>query len=393
VAALTYGFFDEVLTRQDRITLNRRLEQTKSEAVLKAAGRAEQGETLTKDDFLALLSPAATPHLERLAQVARALTLHHFGRTVQLFTPLYLANYCTNQCRYCGFRAANAIARRKLSMEEVDTEGAAIAATGLRHVLLLTGDAPKVTGPDYMAEAARVLRRHLPGISVEVYALAQEEYALLGKAGVDGMTMFQETYNRDRYVWLHPAGPKADFGFRLDAPDRAGRAGLRSLNVGALLGLDDWRLDSFFTGLHARWLQKRYPAADIALSVPRMRPHVGVFDDVRPVSDRDLTQILIAARLFLPTAGLVLSSRERAGLRDNLMRIAITRVSAGVCTAVGGHVSDTEGKQDNSPQFDIADTRSVAEMSAAIRRLGLAPIFKHWEPLEGASFACGAGGA
>ena len=323
-----------------------------------------------------------------MAGAARAITLRNFGRAVQLFTPLYLANHCTNRCVYCGFNTGNAIPRRRLSMEEVDAEGAAIAATGLRHILLLTGDAPRLTGPEYIAEAARVLRRHMPGISVEVYSLTEEEYALLADSGVDGMTMFQETYNEELYARLHPAGPKRDFRFRLDAPDRAGRAGLRSLNVGALLGLDDWRADSFLTGLHARWLQKQHPAADIALSVPRMRPHVGVFDDVHPVSDRDLVQIIAAARLFLPTAGIVVSSRERADFRDHLMRIAVTRVSAGVSTAVGGHAG-APAQDGDSPQFDIADTRSPAEMSAAIRSLGLAPVFKYWEPLEGESFHCG----
>lgn len=380
-------FYDEV-KRHDRAELARRFAQAGEDAVLRAICAAEQGDALTEDDYIALLSPAAAPHLERMAEAAHTLTRRNFGRAIQLFTPLYLANYCTNRCVYCGFNTGNDIARRKLSMEEIDAEGAAIAATGLRHILLLTGDAPKLTGPEYIADAARVLRKHMPGISVEVYSLTEEEYALLAQAGVDGMTMFQETYNEELYAKLHPAGPKRDFRFRLDAPDRAGQAKLRSLNVGALLGLDDWRMDSFFTGLHARWLQCHYPAADIALSVPRMRPHVGVFDDVHPVSDRDLVQIITAARLFLPTAGIVVSSRESAQFRDRLMRIAVTRVSAGVSTAVGGHAG-APAHDDDSPQFDIADPRSPAQMSEAIRALGLSPVFKYWEPLEGESFSCG----
>lgn len=385
---MTHPLFYDELARHDRAALARRLSGATEADVLRAVAGAEHGDSLAEDDYIALLSPAAAPHLERMATAARAVTLRNFGRAVQLFTPLYLANYCTNRCVYCGFNTGNAIPRRKLTMEEVDAEGAAIAAAGLRHILLLTGDAPKLTGPDYIAEAARVLRRHMPGISVEVYSLTEQEYALLSASGVDGMTMFQETYNEELYARLHPAGPKRDFRFRLDAPDRAGRAGLRSLNVGALLGLDDWRVDSFFTGLHARWLQKQHPAADIALSVPRMRPHVGVFDDIHPVSDRDLTQVIMAARLFLPTAGIVVSSRENAVFRDHLMRIAVTRVSAGVSTAVGGHAG-APAREGDSPQFDIADTRNPAEMSAAIRALGLSPVFKYWEPLEGESFACG----
>lgn len=381
-------FFYDELARYDRASLARSLSGSKEAAVLRALERAERGAILVEDDYIALLSPAAAPHLERMAIAARAVTLQNFGRAVQLFTPLYLANYCTNRCVYCGFNSGNAIPRRKLTMVEVDAEGAALAATGLRHILLLTGNAPERTGPAYIAQAARVLRRHMPGISVEVCSLTEEEYGLLAASGVDGMTMFQETYNETLYTRLHPAGPKRDFRFRLDAPDRAGRAGLRSLNVGALLGLDDWRVDSFFTGLHARWLQKRHPAADIALSVPRMRPHLGAFDDVHPVSDRELTQIILAARLFLPTAGIVMSSRENAALRDHLMRIAVTRVSAGVSTAVGGHAG-APARDGDTPQFDIADTRSPAAMSAAIRALGLAPVFKYWEPLEGGSFFCG----
>ncbi len=380
-------FYDE-LARHNRAALVRRLSEATETAVLRAVAAAEQGECLKEDDYIALLSPAAAPYLERMARAARAITLRNFGRAVQLFTPLYLANYCTNRCVYCGFNTNNAIPRRKLTLEEVDAEGAAIAASGLRHILLLTGDAPRLTGPEYIAEAARVLRRYMPGISVEVYSLTEEEYALLAASGVDGMTMFQETYNEELYARLHPAGPKRDFRFRLDAPDRAGRARMHSLNVGALLGLDDWRVDSFFTGLHARWLQKQHPAADIALSVPRMRPHVGVFDDVHPVSDRDLVQVITAARLFLPTAGIVVSSRENATFRDHLMQIAVTRVSAGVSTAVGGHAG-APARDDDSPQFDIADTRDPAQMSAAIRSLGLAPLFKYWEPLEGDSFSCG----
>lgn len=401
--------FDDELAGWPRDAVIERLAHASARHASAALAAVEARNALSPEAYLALLSPAAVPFLERMAAASRRLTLRQFGRAVQLFTPLYLANYCTNHCVYCGFHTRNAIERRKLTMHEIEREGEAIAATGLRHILLLTGDAPHLTGPAYIAEAARRLRRFFPGIGVEVQALAAEEYALLREAGVDGMTMFQETYNEPFYATLHPAGPKRDFHFRLDAPDRAGQAGMRSLNVGALLGLDDWRADSFFTGLHARWLQHRHPGAEIGLSVPRMRPHAGSPVHVHPVSDRDLVQIITAARLFLPAVGITVSSRERAAFRDRLIHLGVTRVSAGVSTAVGGHApvsgipaatpAVTEKDQtatktgsvphEDTPQFEIADVRSVPAMEKAIAAQGFQPVLKYWEPLEGASFACG----
>ncbi len=388
------SFYDE-LTARPRARVCERLHAIRDRDVNAALETAQAGEALSPEQYLALLSPAAEPHLERMAGLAHEITLHRFGRTVQLFTPLYLSNFCTNRCVYCGFNTSNAIERRKLDPEEIEAEGAAVAATGLRHVLLLTGEAPQIAGPAYLADAVRRLRRYFPGIAVEIYALTEEEYALLVAAGTDGMTMFQETYNEALYATLHPAGPKRDFRFRLDAPDRAGRAGMRSLNVGALLGLDDWRTDGFYTGLHARFLQRRRPGAEIALSVPRMRPHAGSFAGVHPVSDRHLVQLVTAARLFLPDAGITLSSRERAAFRDRLIRLGVTRISAGVSTAVGGHASRpnspaSSGSAGNTPQFEIADTRSVREMARAVIRQGYRPEFKYWEPLDGASYGCGA---
>ena len=346
--------------------------------VREAIHKAETGRKLTEDDFLALLSPAAESCLEIMAQVAAAVTLRHFGRTVQLFTPLYLANFCTNRCVYCGFNTTNAIPRSSLTPEDIEREGRAIAATGLRHILLLTGDARRKTGPDYIAAAARILRPLFAGIGVEVYSMHEEEYGLLREAGVDSLTVFQETYNETLYAEVHPAGPKRDFRFRLDALHRGGKAGFRALNAGGLLGLDDWRCESFFTGLHAAWLQHRHPAVEVAISVPRMRPHAGSPFAVKPVSERDLVHIIMAHRLFLPMAGITVSSRERAALRDHLLGLGVTTVSAGVSTSVGGHCAPTD---DDTPQFDIADGRSVDEMAAAIRRQGLQPVFKNWEPI------------
>lgn len=378
--------FRDELARWPVSEVAERLDAATERDVFAALERAESSARLEPALWLALLSKAATPHLERMAALSRAVTLRQFGRAVQLFTPLYLANHCTNRCLYCGFNAGNAIPRTKLTLDEIAAEGANIAATGLRHILLLTGDARKVTGPDYIAAAARRLRPLFPGIGVEVYAMTEAEYALLAEAGVDSLTMFQETYNEALYATLHPAGPKRDFAFRLDALDRGGRAGLRSLNAGGLLGLDDWRRESFYTGLHVDWLQRRHPGAEVAVSVPRMRPHVGSPVTVREVTDRDLVQIILAHRLLLPMAGIVVSSRERAELRDRLLQLGVTRVSAGVSTSVGGHGG---AGSESSPQFEIADPRPVEAMAAAIRAQGLQPVFKHWEPLDGGAYACG----
>jgi 2-iminoacetate synthase len=332
------------------------------------------------EDFMALMSPAASSLLEEMAAKASRLTVQHFGRTVSLFTPLYLANFCTNHCVYCGFNCTNSIHRSKLTLDEVDAEGAAIATTGLKNLLILTGDAPAKTGVDYLEACTRVLTKHFPSVSIEVYALTEEEYARLVKAGVDGMTMFQETYDEKLYAVLHPKGPKRDYRFRLDAPERACKAGMRVVNIGALLGLGDWRRDALLTGLHAAYLMHNYPETDIAVSLPRMRPHVGDWEPATIVSDRDMVQFLMALRLFLPRVGITISTRENAEFRENILPLGVTRMSAGVSTAVGGH-SDGTGDEENTGQFDISDARSVDEVCAALRDKGYQPVFKDWEPI------------
>jgi len=331
------------------------------------------------EEYLTLLSPAAAGLLEAMAQRANALSVQHFGRTIQLFTPLYLSNHCTNQCVYCGFNARNDIARTMLDGEGIRREGEAIAASGLKQLLLLTGDAPRRASAEYIGQAARTVRDLFPSIGVEVFAMREEEYAHLLRCGVDSLTLFQETYDRSLYAALHPAGPKRDYAFRLDAPERGCRAGMRVVNVGALLGLDDWRRDAFFTGMHARYLQKKYPQTDVAVSLPRMRPHAGAYQPASVVSDRELVQILLALRIFLPRCGITLSTREPAVLRDHLIPLGVTRMSAGVSTAVGGHAGETE----SVGQFEISDPRSVDEVCDAIRRRGYQPVFKDWEPLDG----------
>lgn len=330
------------------------------------------------DDLLALLSPGAEPLLEDMAQVANELTLRNFGRAVNIFTPLYISDFCSNQCRYCGFNAKNGQKRRHLSVPEAKAEAFAIADAGFQHVLLLTGDARKKASPRYIADVVCAIRPRFASIGVEVYALSEEEYGDLIDAGVDSMTMFQETYNRDLYEWLHPVGPKRDYVYRLNAPERAAKAGIRSIGIGALLGLDDFVQDAFKTGLHAWRLMREYPGVDISVSIPRICPHEGEFEAIHAVGDRKLAQYVAALRCFLPRAGITCSSRESAYMRNHLVPLGVTRVSAGVSTAVGGRA--TENLR-NPGQFEISDTRSLAEMTADLAALGYQPVLKDWEPI------------
>ena len=367
------SFLAEAL-RLDREPLNERFKA----ATVDEARNILMRETIDGNGFATLLSPAAERHLEIMARRAHELTLRHFGRTISLFTPLYVSNHCANHCRYCGFASPNAIPRARLSLDEVRAEGRAIAATGLKHLLLLTGEAPRQAGVDYLEDCVRVLRPMFPSISLEVFPMDVEDYGRLVRAGVDGLTVFQETYDPTLYAQLHPAGPKRDYAFRLDTPQRGAEAGMRVVNIGALLGLADWRGEIFATGLHAAWLQKRYPGVDVAVSLPRMRPHAGAFQPAHPVSDRELVQAMTALRIFLPRLSITISTRETPEFRDNILPLGVTRMSAGVSTAVGGHA-----KAGQTGQFEISDSRSVAEIGAMLQSHGYQPVFKDWEPIEG----------
>jgi len=326
-------------------------------------------------DYLALLSPRAESHLEAMAQKAHRLTLQHFGRTVQLFTPIYLANYCVNRCRYCGFKAENKLHRKKLSPTELRAEAEVIAATGLKHVLILTGEHRKMSPVSYIADCAKLLEEYFTCIAVEVYPLTQEEYAQLAGVGVDSMTMFQEVYDPLVYADMHPSGPKSHYPFRLDAPERACRAGMRGVNIGALLGLKNWREEAFFTGLHADYLQRNFPDVEVSLSPPRMRPQLGGFAPVSGVRDKDLVQYILAFRLFMPRGGVTISTRETPDLRDRLVKLGATRMSAGSSTAVGGRATGEE----ETGQFEISDHRGVAEMAEMLYAQGYQPVYKDWQ--------------
>ena len=346
--------------------------------------RALHKDSLSPTDFLALLSPCATEHLEAIAQRAHALTLQYFGHAVNLFTPLYISDVCTNQCRYCGFNARNQQKRTHLSPEAAAAEAKLLHDQGHRHLLLLTGDAPKLSSPAYLGEVVERIKPLFASVGIEVYALTEEEYAMLVAKGVDSMTMFQETYDPELYAWLHPAGPKHNYRFRLDAPQRAAQAGMRSVGVGALLGLTPFEQDTFATGLHAWWLERNYPGVDIGLSIPRICPHEGSFEVQHAVDDRHFVQYVMALRCFLPRCSITCSTRESAVMRDHLIPLGVTRVSAGVSTAVGGRAT-----QEASPtgQFEITDHRSLPEMIAAIRAIGYQAVIKDWEDPTASSAA------
>lgn len=339
--------------------------------------RAIEQDRLGPLDYLTLLSPRAEAHLEEIAQKAHRLTVQHFGRTMLLFTPIYVANHCVNQCLYCGFNARNKLRRTLLTPEEVAAEAKDIAATGLKHILLLTGESRRHTPVSYIRDCVEELRRSFTSVSIEIYPLTEAEYRELVSVGVDGLTIYQETYDRETYAYLHPAGPKRDYRLRLDAPERGCRAGLRSVNVGALLGLSDWRRDAFLAGLHADYLQRKYPDVEISISPPRMRPHLGGFQPAVNVTDKNLVQYVTAFRLLMPRSGITLSTREASQLRDNMTRLGITKMSGGVSTSVGGR-----SRSDKTGQFEIADERSVAEVAGMLYEQGYQPVYKDWESIQ-----------
>lgn len=333
-------------------------------------------ETLRPQDLAVLLSPAAQSYLEPMAKKAQALTIRHFGRTIGLFTPLYLSNFCSNQCVYCSFHAGNEIVRSKLTVEQAVKEGKAISSTGLQHLLLLTGESRTQSGPTYMEECVRALRPMFASLGLEVYPLATEEYRRLYEAGVDSVTLFQETYDEITYAEVHPAGPKRNYHYRLEAPSRACEAGISAVNIGALLGLSDWQRDAFYSALHADYLQRSYPGVEVSISVPRLRPYAGSFNSsAAPVTDRAFVQIILAYRLFLPRVGLTLSTRESPQMRENLLPLGITRMSAGALTSVGGY---SDQANTGSAQFEIADERTVPEVVDMIRAKGYLPSFCDW---------------
>ena len=344
-----------------------------TEADVRAALAADR---LSPEGFGALLSPAAEPLLEELAAAARRARRRWFGSTAYLFTPLYLANYCDNHCVYCGFNRDNDICRARLDRAGIVAELDAIAATGLEEILLLTGEDRERTDPAYIGEACKLAAERFRMVGVEVYPMNEDEYAYLHECGVDYVTVFQETYDPALYGKLHLAGRKRVFPYRANAQERAMRGGMRGAAFGALLGLGDFRRDAYACGLHAWLVQRAYPHAELSLSCPRLRPIAGNGSlGPRGVGERQLLQVMCAYRLLLPQAGITISSRERAGFRDQVMGIAATKISAGVSTGVGEHA---DGSPAGDDQFEIADGRDVAQVRAALRGVGLEPVMNDY---------------
>ena len=331
----------------------------------------------TPEDFAALLSPAALPYIEAIAQAAQAETRKHFGNSINMFTPIYIANYCENYCIYCGFNCHNKIRRAMLNAEEIEKEMQAIASTGLQEILILTGESRAKSNVHYIGEACKIARKYFRVIGLEIYPVNSDEYAYLHECGADYVTVFQETYNSDKYESLHLAGHKRIFPYRLNAQERALRGGMRGVGFAALLGLDDFRKDAFATGYHAYLLQRKYPHAEIAFSCPRLRPIINN-DRINPkdVHVAQLLQVVCAYRLFMPFASITISTRECAEIRNHLVGIAATKISAGVSTGIGSHVEDIEDKGDD--QFEIADTRNVEEIYEALQQLGLQPVMNDY---------------
>ena len=330
-------------------------------------------ENRTPEDFAALLSPAAGDYLEAMAKAARAETRRHFGNSIYMFTPLYIANYCENYCIYCGFNCHNKIRRARLNDEEIEAEMKAIQKEGIEEILILTGESYKMSDVKYIGEAVKRAKKYFKMIGLEIYPVNSDDYAYLHACGADYVTVFQETYDLSRYEQLHLAGHKRVFPYRICAQERALMGGMRGVGFAALLGLADFRQDAFATGMHAYLLQRKYPQAEIAFSCPRLRPIVNN-DKINPkdVHEPQLLQIIMAYRLFMPFASVTISTRERAEFRDNVIGIAATKISAGSKTGIGEHSQQVA--QDGDDQFEIADTRGFDEVYAAIRQQGLQPV-------------------
>ncbi len=360
---------NQVISKMDEYDYDKYTEEDVKRALTK--------ETLNIEDFAALLSKAALNHLEEMAVRARIETRKHFGNSIYMFTPLYISNYCENYCIYCGFNCHNKINRAKLDEAGIEKEMAAIAESGLKEILILTGESRKMSDVEYIGRACKIARKYFNVVGLEVYPMNSDEYEYLHRCGADYVTVFQETYNSDKYETLHLSGHKRVFPYRLNAQERALMGGMRGVGFASLLGLDDFRKDAFATGVHAYLIQKKYPHAEIAFSCPRLRPIINN-DKINPmdVHEPQLLQVLCAYRLFMPFASITISTRECARVRDNLINIAATKISAGVSVAIGEHCEDEESKGDG--QFEISDERNVEEVYDAILKLGLQPVMSDY---------------
>ncbi len=326
-------------------------------------------------ELAALLSPAADDYLAAMADKSAEITLRRFGRVTQIYAPIYLSNLCNNRCVYCGFAAGNRIDRRALSIREAEQEAMILYDRGFNHILLVSGEAPQTLGVDYLETLALRLREKFAAISIEVQPLSMAEYVRLFKAGINGMAVYQETYDRQIYQEVHQAGKKRRFDYRLETPARAAAAGMREVGIGFLLGLADWRAEGLALGRHLAWLRKHFWRTSFTVSFPRFRPAAGGYMPAAPVTERELSHLIFALRIFDPDAGLLLSTREEPRFRDGMLGLGPTRYSAGSCTVPGGY-----GRPElNGEQFAVGDHRSLDEVCAAIKGKGFDPVRKDWD--------------
>ncbi|NOX16073.1 MAG: 2-iminoacetate synthase ThiH [Epsilonproteobacteria bacterium] len=364
--------FANILKEYENFDFQNYFENVTDEMILTSIEKKE----LNKFDFLNLLAPKAKNYLEKLAQKAHKITVANFGYTINLYLPIYVSNYCSSNCLYCGFSKKNKIQRKKLSLEEVEIEAQEIAKSGIKSILFLTGESRKVTPLSYLCEVAKILKKQFSFVSIEVFPMSQDDYKKLFKAGVDGLTIYQEVYDKKVYQQVHVSGEKSNYDYRLETPQRGAEAGFRALNIGTLFGLGDIKKEAFFSGLHASYLSNKYLECELGLSLPRINDAEGHFKPNTILDDVTFVQIMCAYRLFLPRVEINISTRENAKFRDNLLGICATKFSAGSKTEVGGYT-----KARTEPQFEISDKRQSDEVIQRIQSLGYEPVYKNWESI------------
>ncbi len=362
--------FSDILLKYNPSLIANRIKMVTSEEVEFVL----QKEVRRPDDFLVLISPVAAPFIEQMAKISQNLTRKRFGKTIQLYIPLYLSNYCDNHCVYCGFNHNNKFERIVLNDEQILREVEVINSYGFEHILLVTGESAKANA-SYLKHVIKLIHNRFSHISIEVQPLLEDEYRDLINVGLNSVYLYQETYFRNLYSDFHPKGMKADFDFRLDSYDRLGRAGIHKMGLGVLLGLADWRIDSFYLALHLRYLQRKYWKTKFSISFPRLRPNAGSFITPNPVSEKELFQLMCAYRLFDADVEISLSTRENANFRDHAMSLGVTSMSAGSRTDPGGYANDG----DELKQFEPNDDRSPSEILKLIRRKGYEAVWKDWD--------------